>query len=109
MSLLHNRRRRVQPSRTNVVQTKGGFLPVPQTAEEDERVLSRRAGEDVPPGVYGEVGFEGLGCSRSRFHRAEVVKVVLPVERRGVALGSNGADELVGVREELSAGDGRNY
>ena len=41
--------RRVEPSRANVVQTEGGFLPVAETAEEDEWVLSRRAEEDVPP------------------------------------------------------------
>ena len=65
--------RRVEPSRANVVQTEVGFLPVAQTAEEDERVLSRRAGEYVSPGVYR--------------------KAALQVESGGVALDSASMQE----------------
>lgn len=56
--------------------------------------------------VHGEIGFEGLGCSRSRFHRAEVVEVALPVEGGGVALGSDSAKQPFCICEELSAGRG---
>ena len=56
--------------------------------------------------VHGEVGFEGLGCRRSRLHRAEVVEVALPVELRGVALDSDSAKQPFCICEELSAGSG---